>query len=89
MPAQINLRAIKHFVEVARQGSHPASTNAEKVANRIAKTLHTIGDDICLLDSDALQGLCEVLHLMHGPWPTYESKEAIYELVRKSAGKKR
>ena len=85
---EINLTAIEHFRRSARNGSRSGASSGERVANRLAAALNAIGDDAALLDSSALDGACHLLHCMAGPWPTDESKDAVFRVVRQAAGKR-
>lgn len=83
-----DIQGIQHFIRCARQGRSPASSTAEKVAQKLAKTLHAIRDDICLLDGGALEGMHQLVLLMAGPWATDADKAAIYTLAAQAAGKR-
>lgn len=85
---EIDLTAIEHFRQIARNGSHSGASDGERVANRLAVALNAIGDDAALLDSSALDGACHLLHCMAGPWPTDASKDAVFKVVRQAAGKR-
>ncbi len=76
-----DMESIKHFVRCARAGRRPASSSAEQVAQRLAKCLRKIGDDLCLLDGSALRGFIELARLMNGPWPTDAVKESVFSIV--------
>lgn len=88
MIEEMNLTAVDHFRRIARNGAHPAASNGERIANRLAVALHRIGDDIALLDSSAINGACLLMKLMSGPWPTDASKDAVFKVVRQAAGKR-
>lgn len=78
---------IARFVEAARRGANPAASSGERVANKLAKNLHSIGDDMVVLDWDTLNGFSCLCQLASGPWRTDEQKSEVFRLIRKAAGK--
>ena len=83
----IDPEAMERFRKLARRGAHPGASSGERVANRLAKALHAIGDDLALLDPEAIEGACGLVRCMSGPWPTDRLKEVIFNTVRSAAGK--
>ena len=78
---------INRFVKTARRGGHPAASGGEKVAHKLAKALHGLGDDLALLDADLLLGALDLARLMNGPWPTERFREVVFNTVESAAGK--
>jgi hypothetical protein len=85
MENTINIEAINRFVQLAARGAFPGAAGGEKICNRLAKALEKIGDDLALLDPDAIDGAHGLMRLMGGPWPTYESKETVFNMVHRAA----
>lgn len=83
----IDLEAVNRFAQVAASGHHPAASTGEKIAARLAKALHAIGDDFAILDGELREGAFDLARLMGGPWPTASSKTAIFRLAAHAAGK--
>lgn len=80
----IDTKAIERFRQVARSGKLAGASSGEKIAHRLAKALHGIGDDLALLDSSVLLGALDLMRCMAGPWPTDADKELVF-LTLKSA----
>lgn len=85
--AGIDPYAIETFRKNARMGRLPGASNGQKIANRLAKALQAIGDDLAILDADTLQGACDLMLCMSGPWPTDRLREVIFNTVASAAGK--
>jgi hypothetical protein len=88
LTAAIDLAAVDHFRRIARNGAHPAASNGERIANRLAVARNRLGDDLALLDSSSITGACQLIQLMAGPWATDEGKAAVFRVVRQAAGKR-
>jgi hypothetical protein len=73
------------FTTLARHGSSPAASSGERVAHRLAKALHEIGDDLALLDADALDGFHTLCQLASGPWSTDDQKQRIFATIARCA----
>lgn len=84
----MNIEAIKHFERIAARGAHPAASSGEKIANNVAKALHKIGDDLAVLDPDAIEGIRDLIRCMAGPYPTDKFKETTFAIVKRAAGKR-
>jgi hypothetical protein len=78
--------ALARFGELARAGRHPAASSGERVANKLAKALHAIGDDMALLDDEAITGFHLLCQLTSGPWSTDADKERVFEMLAHAAG---
>ena len=76
---------LERFVQAATAGAHPDASQGEKIANRIAQALHEIGDDAAVVDRGIIEGAAELLRMMNGPWPTTETKFAVFRTVEKAA----
>ena len=74
------------FCELAKRGSHPGASTGERTAHKLASALHKVGDDIMLLDAEAIQGFCHLVHLAGGPFYKDEEKVIVYNTIEKSAG---
>lgn len=83
----IDTKAIERFRQVAAAGKHPGASSGQKVAHRLAKALHAIGDDLAVLDSYVLLGALDLMRCMSGPWPTDASKAAVFKVIQQAAGK--
>jgi hypothetical protein len=81
----MNVASIVHFARVATRGAHPAASSGEKVANKVAKALHRIGDDLAVLDADSIDGIRDLIQAMAGPWPTDAAKSAVFKTIRNAA----
>ena len=77
--------SIKRFVQIASHGGKGAS-HGEQVARKIARTLHAIGDDFAIIDREALEGLCLLILLAGGPYPTDAHKERVFSNIKRAAG---
>lgn len=77
---------LSRFAKLANRGSQRGASSGEKVANKLAKALRTIGDDAALLDPQAIEGACLLLRAMAGPWPTDESKAAVFRVLEAATG---
>lgn len=77
--------ALARFCELAKQGKNPAASSGERVANKLAKALHAIGDDMVLLDPVAIEGFCLLCRLASGPWMKDADKERVFETIAKAA----
>lgn len=77
---------IARFCQLAQRGAHPAASSGERIAHRLAAALHTIGDNIMLLDDDAVQGFCLLTQLAAGPFHTDDSKAIVFDTIAKAAG---
>ena len=75
---------IKRFTELAHRGRSGGASSGEKVARRLAVALHAIGDDMALLDADAIEGFHMLCRLAGGPWPTDESKATAFRLIARA-----
>ncbi len=73
------------FLEAAAAGAHPGASSGEKIANRLAKVLSEIGDDLALVDSEIIDGACLALRTMGGPWPTDEFKRQVFKPLKNAA----
>ncbi len=78
--------SIAEFGALAKQGAHPSASTGERTANKLAKALHAIGDDIMLLDLEALEGFFHLARLARGPFFTDHEKSLVYDTIAKSAG---
>ncbi|GEM_PF-2502715 len=85
MENQINIKAVNRFVQLAGRGAFPGAAGGEKICNRLAKALEKIGDDLALLDQGDIEGACDLMRLMSGPWPTDEVKKMAYDMVHQAA----
>ena len=72
------------FITLAKAGGNPKSSTGERVAHRLAVALHEIGDDIALLDYDALDGFTTLCHLAAGPWPTEARKTGVFDAIARA-----
>lgn len=77
----------RKFIQLARQGRHRGASSGERVAHRLAKALHEIGDDLALLDHDTVEGFCMLTKAANGPWQTDASKSEVFNLIALAAGK--
>lgn len=75
------LGQIDRFVKLAQAGKHLGASSGEKVALKLALAFAEIGDDICLLDREAIQGATLLLKAMAGPWATDYEKHAVYSVL--------
>jgi hypothetical protein len=80
-----SLQNLDRFTTLARRGRSSAASSGERVAHRIAQALHDIGDDIALLDYDALDGFLTLCQLASGPWSTDEQKQRIFATIARCA----
>lgn len=78
--------ALARFCDLAKQGKNPAASSGERVANKLAKAVKSIGDDMALLDLEAIEGFYVLCRLAHGPWGTDADKERIFEMLAKATG---
>jgi hypothetical protein len=76
--------ALARFLALAKDGRHPAASSGERVAFQLAKTLDAIGDDMALLDSEAIDGFAVLCHLTGGPWKTDDDKARIFETLSRA-----
>lgn len=76
---------IARFCALAQRGGHPAASSGERTAHRLAAALHTIGDDMMLLDDDAVQGFCRLAQLAAGPFHTDDAKAIVFDTITKAA----
>ena len=76
----------ERFLKLAARGGR-GGASGEKTCRALAQALHKIGDDVMILDPDAIEGFCVLLRSMAGPFDTWDQKERVYDLVRKVAGK--
>lgn len=88
MNTEISPQNIERFRRIARNGSNPGASSGERIANRLAKALAAIGDDLALLDPDTLAGALDLARCMAGPWPTDHFREVVFRTVDSAAGKK-
>ena len=77
---------VTRFVQLALRGGR-CGASGEITCRALALALHKIGDDVMLLDEDAIEGFCATLRMMVGPFSTYDQKEKVYNMVRRAAGK--
>ena len=76
---------IEKFLYHAANGAHGAASSGEKTCNALAKALAKIGDDFAVLDYATIEGACEMMRLMSGPWPTDADKTRVFELIENAA----
>lgn len=76
---------IARFRELAKAGAHGAASSGERTANKLAKTLNSLGDDMALLDADAILGFYHLCMLAHGPWATDEGKSHVFQIIAQAA----
>lgn len=79
-------QSLARFVTLARRGASPGSSSGEKTANRLAATLHQIGDDMAVLDDSLFDGFILLCRAAHGPWPTDTAKESAFNHIAQAAG---
>lgn len=72
---------INRFRKLAQAGKHLGASSGEKVALKLAQAFAEIGDDICLLDREAIQGATLLLKAMAGPWATDFERNAVYSVL--------
>ena len=84
-----DIESVRRFVALARQGARKGASSGEIVANKLAVALQAIGDDMAVLDLDAIQGFAKLCELASGPWPTEELKETVFYHVNLAAGRRR
>jgi len=77
------------FLDLAYSGAQGTASSGERVANRVARALEEIGDDMALLDCQAIEALCEVLRTMAGPWQSQQQKDVIFQGVERAASGRR
>lgn len=82
---KVDTAAINHFVRCAKQGAARGSSSGEKVANKAARALQTVADDLCILDGGAIDGLCELIQCLAGPWPDEAARNAAFAALRRAA----
>lgn len=73
------------FLYHAANGAHGAASSGEKIANKIAKALDKIGDDLAVLDHATIEGACEMLRRMSGPWATDRDKALVFDCIHRAA----
>jgi hypothetical protein len=83
MPREI--LSVHHFIQCARRGRSGAASSGERICRLLAENLAEIGDDIALLDPEALNGYLELCKLAAGPWQTDAEKDIAFSLIQ-SAG---
>jgi hypothetical protein len=82
---RVDTAAIEHFVKCARRGASRGSSNGERVANKLARGLQAAADDICILDYGAIDGFCELVRCLAGPWPDEAARNAVFAALRRAA----
>jgi len=80
-----DLALLARFCDLAARGRHASASTGERVANRLACVLHELGDDMALLDEDAIRGFYQLAMAAHGPWPTDAAKSTVFTIIRKAA----
>jgi hypothetical protein len=80
------LAPVYRFRDHARAGKSAAASSGERVAHKLAKALHSLGDDLMLLDLDSIEGACTLLRLAAGPFATDSAKRNVYLTLRQCAG---
>ncbi len=78
--------ALCRFLDLAKSGRSPKASSGERVANKLAKALQAIGDDMVLLDDDAITGFHLLCQLTGGPWATDADKARVFEMLAHAAG---
>lgn len=82
----VNTANIAHFGDLARRGSSQGASSGERTAYRLAKALHDIGDDMMLLDADAVSGFATLCSLASGPFHTDEQKSLVFDIIARATG---
>lgn len=75
---------LARFCALAKAGGSPAASTGENTARRLATALAAIGDDMALLDEDAIHGFHNFCLLAHGPWHTDDQKHHCFEIIRQA-----
>ena len=78
---------LAHFCHLSKTGRSPKASSGERVAHRLADALHKIGDDMALLDPEAIHGFHLLCQLASGPWALDADKERIFDTIAAAAGK--
>jgi len=76
---------IQRFLTIAQHGRHRGASSGEKTAHQVAQALFKLGDDLAVLDSDTVEGICGMIHCLAGPWPTDGDKEFVMRNIRRAA----
>ena len=84
-PDNHDAACIARFGHLAQSGRHSGASSGERVAHKLAKALHQIGDDMALLDEDAIKGFYLLCLLAHGPWATEDSKSRVFQTIAQTA----
>lgn len=78
---------ITRFCDLARRGKSITASTGENAAYQLAKTLYKLGDDMMILDREAIEGFNQLCLLASGPFPTDADKSAVYQAIAKAAGR--
>ena len=60
-------------------------SSGERVAHKLVAVLHQLGDDLALLDPEAIHGFSILCQLAHGPWALEDDKQRVFDTIAAAA----
>lgn len=75
--------SIAHFLALANAAEHPNASSGEQIAWQIREHIKELSDDFQMIDREAINGACELIKALAGPWDTDAQKQAAFALLEK------
>ena len=75
---------VEEFLNAVKKGAGRVPSSGERICFWIGIALAEIGDNAAAIEPELLEGACELLRQMGGPWDTSAEKEAVFNSLKEA-----